>query len=220
MKIGGLQRFSTIDYPGKICCIVFCRGCPLRCGYCHNQNLQNFEGSCEITEEELYKFLEKRIKLLDAVVFSGGEPLSQKDLKEKLFHVKQFGFLAGVHTSGYFPEALENIANLVDWVGLDIKTIFHKYDQITQIKGSGEKTLESLKILQKRKIPFEVRTTYDHRYMSNDDLVEIANFLTQNNIDHWVIQQCVLRKEEGSKRVLPLPSMKLFPQTISVEIRK
>ena len=73
MKIGGLHKTSLIDYPGKICAIVFTQGCNFKCPYCHNPELVNPEQfSPVIPEEEIFSFLEKRKKYLEAVSLTGG----------------------------------------------------------------------------------------------------------------------------------------------------
>lgn len=37
--IGGLQKVTLLDFPGKVACTVFLTGCDLRCPYCHNPEL-------------------------------------------------------------------------------------------------------------------------------------------------------------------------------------
>ena len=62
MRIGGLQKLTLLDYPGKVACTVFLSGCNLRCPYCHNPGLvlpEQSEGS-EIPEAEVLSFLERR----------------------------------------------------------------------------------------------------------------------------------------------------------------
>ena len=39
MRIGGLQKVTLLDYPGKVACTVFLPGCNLRCPFCHNGGL-------------------------------------------------------------------------------------------------------------------------------------------------------------------------------------
>ena len=39
MRIGGLQKVTLLDYPGKVACTVFLPGCNLRCPFCHNPAL-------------------------------------------------------------------------------------------------------------------------------------------------------------------------------------
>ena len=77
MKIGGLQKNSLIDYPGKLSCVVFLAGCNFACPYCHNPGLvtNSTPGNGALTLEELFAFLQERRGFLDGVVISGGEPL-------------------------------------------------------------------------------------------------------------------------------------------------
>jgi len=68
MIIGGLQKFSLIDYPGKISAILFTRGCNFRCPYCHNPELVDPQQYAEPwQEEEFWAFLQSRTQKLDAV---------------------------------------------------------------------------------------------------------------------------------------------------------
>lgn len=222
MQIAGITKFSMLDYPGKISAIVFCQGCPLRCPYCHNEPLQNFSETSNVSRETFLEFLESRKGLLDAIVFSGGEPLSQKDLIEKMFHVKHFGFLVGIHTSGINPENFKKILNVADWIGFDIKTSFENYDKITQVKNSGKLVKESFEALAKSNVEFEIRTTFDSRFISIDDLFSVANTLKNHGIKKWVLQQCILRSELDDVKLL-LPDEKTvenLSKIVEVEIRK
>jgi anaerobic ribonucleoside-triphosphate reductase activating protein len=222
MRIGGIQKFSALDYPGKMACVVFCRGCSLRCGYCHNKDLQKYDGQCTETDQSLFAFLESRIGLLDAVVFSGGEPLEQEDLAEKMLCAKRCGFLIGLHTSGISPVAFSRIVDLVDWVGFDIKTCFKKYGIITCVNNSGKFAEKSFDLLLLSKKSFEVRTTYDSRFMTDADLISIAHYLTNKDIKVWIIQECVLRGGKEEVR-LSLPSREIMNQLsamINIEIRR
>jgi len=86
MKIGGLLKFSLIDYPGKIAAVIFTQGCNFRCPYCHNPELVIPQKYCRtIPEKGIIEFLKTRKKYLEGVVVSGGEPTVQKGLVPFLY---------------------------------------------------------------------------------------------------------------------------------------
>ena len=89
MKIAGLQKMTLIDYPGKLATTVFTLGCNFRCPFCHNPELvSKTQGISLISEEQLLEFLKSRQKYLDAVCFTGGEPLLHEDIIDILKKVK------------------------------------------------------------------------------------------------------------------------------------
>lgn len=147
INIGGLLRFSLLDYPGKISAVIFTQGCPLRCVYCHRPDLQNLNVINETKFEDIIKFLDTRAGLLEGVVFSGGEPLLQKNLYEAIEIVKNMGFSIGLHTSGCLYDSFIKVLPMVDWVGFDIKQTFGKYSSITQIQNSEIQIEKSFKAL-------------------------------------------------------------------------
>src|SRR3989344_6358390 len=103
MKLSAIQRFTILDYPGKIACIAFTPGCNMRCGFCHNPEFVLPEKIRElqddfIAEETFFNFLEKRRGLLEGVVVSGGEPTIWRDLPEVFRKIKEKGFLAKLDT--------------------------------------------------------------------------------------------------------------------------
>src|SRR3954470_21541171 len=96
LRIGGFVPFSGIDYPHHLSAVVFCQGCPWRCGYCHNAHLQPARGESERTWDDVLAFLGRRRSLLDAVVFSGGEPTLQAGLGAAMQDVKAMGYKVGL----------------------------------------------------------------------------------------------------------------------------
>jgi len=166
MQIGGLVKSSLLDWPGKLTAVVFTVGCNFRCPFCHNRDLVTAElfrksGLKEIGEEELFEFLEKKRKLLDGVVVTGGEPTIQKDLREFCERVKKLGFLVKLDTNGSNPEMIEQLirSKYIDYVAMDYKTIFEDYAKI----GWEEKLVfgvkESMKKIIESGLGFELRTT-------------------------------------------------------------
>ena len=84
LRVGGITPFTTIDYPGELAAVLFCQGCPWRCRYCHNGHLLEADDTTLIDWSAVTGFLERRRGLLDAVVFSGGEPTAQRALADAI----------------------------------------------------------------------------------------------------------------------------------------
>jgi len=158
LRVGGLTRCSASDYPGKLAAVVFCQGCAWRCGYCHNPELQGACGREEIAWPEVLAFLERRRGLLDAVVFSGGEPTQQRGLERAMREVKAMGFLVGLHTAGIVPRRLEKVLPLVDWVAMDVKARFDEHDGVTRVCGSGERARQSRDLILGSGVACEIHT--------------------------------------------------------------
>jgi pyruvate formate lyase activating enzyme len=144
LRVGGLSRLSSCDWPGQLVATVFLQGCPWRCRYCHNPHLLPAPGDGEIAWREVLAFLEARRGLLDGVVFSGGEPTVQAALPAAMRTVRALGFGVGLHTGGPTPERLKAVLPLVDWVGFDVKAPFADYARITGVASSGEAARLSL----------------------------------------------------------------------------
>ena len=121
LRVGGLIRFSNADWPGKLAAVLFLQGCPWHCGYCQNPHLLPPHGAHEEDWPATLAWLATRRGLLDAVVFSGGEPTAQAELPAAIRAVRALGFALGLHTGGAYPRRLLEVARDVDWVGLDIK---------------------------------------------------------------------------------------------------
>ena len=192
--IGDVEKFSIVDYPEHMAAVVFMQGCPWRCPFCYNTSLQKIGGEPESdwTFAKLMNLLEKRKGVLDAVVFSGGEPLVQGEaLESAIDAVKALGYKVGLHTGGYRPEILERIVEKVDWVGLDIKAPFEveKYKTGTGGYTLVENVRRSLKILVASGKHFECRTTCDPRILTVEDIYKIAESLKAVGVQEYYLQK-------------------------------
>lgn len=191
--IGDVEPFSIVDFPNKIAAVVFMQGCPWRCPFCYNVSLQKIgqQPDSGWTFDVLKCFLQKRKKMLDAVVFSGGEPLVQDGLEKAIDEVKNLGFEIGLHTGGFRPDMLKRIVSKLDWVGLDIKAPFEqqKYKVATGCFDKIENVIESLKILIDRGVKFECRTTCDPRILKVDDIYEIAKKISELSVKEYYLQK-------------------------------
>ena len=178
LPISGLTRFSTVDYPGYLAAVVFCPGCPWRCRYCHNPELQSARAAPLLTWREVAAFLQRRRGCLDAVVFSGGEPTLHAGLLTAMREARAMGFRVGLHSAGIYPSRLARLLPLIDWVGFDIKAPFDQYARITGVAGSGEKALAAARLVLDSGVDYEFRTTLHPALLSARDVETIARELT------------------------------------------
>jgi pyruvate formate lyase activating enzyme len=188
LRVGGLTPLSTTDWPGKLAAVVFCQGCPWRCGYCHNPDLIPPHSENEVRWEDVLAFLRRRQGLLDAVVFSGGEPTLQAGLPEAMRAVRELGFKIGLHTGGMYPKKLEAVLPLVDWVGMDVKAPFADYPRITGAAGSGERARAGLECLLASGVAYEIRTTVHPALLGDEAVRAIAEDLAGRGVTRYVIQ--------------------------------
>lgn len=188
LVIAGLVPFTTVDMPEKNAAVIFCQGCPWRCRYCHNTHLQKPHTCSSISWGTVLEWLEQRIGLLDAVVFSGGEPTYQKGLQKAMKEIKAMGFEIGLHTGGYNPKIVSELIPILDWIGLDIKSPQYAYDRITGANSSGNNVWESLNIVSHSNLSYEIRTTYHPDLLTESDMIILATELAHANVKNWVLQ--------------------------------
>ena len=192
MNVGGLLPFTTIDFPGKLSAVVFTQGCPLRCPYCHNPELQIASDKTNVSWDDVMNLLKQRQKLLDGVVFSGGEPLLQPDLGKAIQDVRDLGFKVALHTSGAYPDRLEQLLPMVDWIGLDIKAPFDKYADASGTAVGfemGKKAEQALDMILSFGTSLEVRTTTDPRIVTKKDILKMAEMLSKKGVKTFALQE-------------------------------
>lgn len=189
LRVGGLTPLSASDWPGQLAAVVFCQGCPWRCGYCQNPHLLPARAATELAWRDVLAFLRRRIGLLDAVVFSGGEPLAQRALGAAARAVRRLGFKVGLHTAGAYPERFADVLPLLDWVGFDVKAPFPDYVRVTGVPGSGEKALASARLLLESGTAHEFRTTVHPRLLGHASLERLAEQLVELGVHRYAVQE-------------------------------
>ncbi|MBF0257150.1 MAG: anaerobic ribonucleoside-triphosphate reductase activating protein [Gammaproteobacteria bacterium] len=189
IHIGGLQAFSSIDYPGELAAVVFLQGCPWRCGYCHNPELQSRQAEVYMDWPQLEAFLQQRRGLLDAVVFSGGEPTLQPSLVQALQSIQAMGFKTGLHSAGCYPERLAAALPHLNWVGLDIKALPQDYPALTTTPRSGKAAWVSLQLLLASPSAHEIRITLDPSLFEQERLPRLLQALHQAGVNNLALQQ-------------------------------
>ncbi|AAP85990.1 anaerobic ribonucleoside-triphosphate reductase activating protein (plasmid) [Cupriavidus necator H16] len=190
LRVGGMTALTTIDFPGRLAAVVFCQGCPWRCGYCHNPGLLDARAPSSIAWADVLAFLQARQGLLDGVVFSGGEPTLQGALAGAIADVQARGFEVALHTAGMYPDRLPAILPQLDWIGLDLKAPLHRYDAITRVPGSGERAWESLRHWVASDVAGECRTTWHAGMFDIAELHALAESIAALGVKHWALQEC------------------------------
>ena len=142
-----------------------------------------------LTEDDLFVFLEKRIDKLEAVVITGGEPTIQKDLPEFLQRIRYLGFKIKLDTNGTNPEMLENLIkeNLVDYIAMDLKAPFDKYDLVIGVQPDLSKVKKSIIIIKRNQVPYEFRTTVLPDLINKKDIEKMGKQI--RDADRWYLQK-------------------------------
>lgn len=180
MRIGGFQKISLIDYPGKVAAVVFTQGCNFRCSFCHN--LELVLPSCfgpVIDEEEVISFLTTRTGKLQGIVITGGEPTLQPDLPDFIAKIKAMGYAVKLDTNGSRPQVLQYLVDysLVDYIAMDIKAPIDRYQEVAGVSVNPENIKESIKIVLASGLEHQFRTTFPKPLLSREDIPELVSLI-------------------------------------------
>ena len=189
IPVAGIQAMTTIDFPGKIAAILFTRGCPWNCRYCHNSDLRR-EGET-IPWERIESFLRERVGFLDGVVVSGGEPTLHPGLPALLEWLRGMGYATAIHTNGYYPAMLLHILRkgLADYVAMDIKAPPAVYDRITRIPNTCIEVSRSISIILTSGVEHEFRTTWHPAVLSETELLDTVRTASRIGVKRYYLQR-------------------------------
>ncbi|MGA2975317.1 MAG: anaerobic ribonucleoside-triphosphate reductase activating protein [Spirochaetia bacterium] len=190
MKIGGFQKFSLSDFPGRIAAIVFTQGCGFRCPYCHNPELVDpSRYAAAIPQEQVLDFMRSRRGRLQGVVITGGEPTLHDDLPRFLAGIKEMGFAVKLDTNGSNPCLLDRIIaeHLADYIAMDLKAPLLSYSRVTGVRVKTSDIERSLQLVKGSGLPHELRTTYLESVLSVQDMREIARLA--RGCERFVLQK-------------------------------
>ncbi len=178
MKIYGMEKFSLVDYEGKVACTLWTAKCNFRCPFCHNASLVEGTLPEEISEEDIFGYLNKRRGILDGVCVTGGEPTLNRDLPEFLAKIKSYGYKVKLDTNGTNPDMLERLLDEgnVDYVAMDIKNSLDKYYLTAGVEPNEEKLKRSIELV--KKFPsYEFRTTLVYELHEREDIIGIGELV-------------------------------------------
>ena len=180
MKIGGYQKSSHTDFPGKVASVVFTQGCGWRCPYCHNRALvypSRFQPT--VPEEQIFEHLELQQDELDGVVVTGGEPTQQAGLIDFFRRVRAMGFATKLETNGSHPEVLSQLISesLLDYIAMDIKGPLNEYKRFVGCEVDTGMIEVSIDLIKQSGVTYEFRTTLVGGLHKCDHIEQLAPLL-------------------------------------------
>jgi len=218
MAIVGIDKLSLLDYEDKVAVVLFSRACNFRCPFCHNgESVLNAEE--EIDFDDILAFLKTRKGLVDAVVFSGGEPTLEEDLKVKMKAVKSLGFLIKLDTNGTNPDLLNELLDegVVDYVAMDIKNSPSLYASTCGVNFVDlDKIKRSISLIINKAKDYEFRTTLVkefHEKMNYDAFFELIKGAKKLFLQKFVDREGCIKK--GLHEVDELEASKLRDYLLS-----
>lgn len=190
MRIGGLQKTSVIDFPGKVSCVLFLAGCNFRCPYCHNPDLIQPGQSPAVSPDAFFEFLAPRKGFLDGVVITGGEPCVNKDIAGFCRAVRDAGFAVKLDTNGSMPDVVTDLIEnrLVDYIAMDVKTDPIQYSALTRTDVAPGTIIDSIQTIRASGIDHEFRTTCAPPFVNREAMARITDLISGAPL--YVLQQC------------------------------
>jgi pyruvate formate lyase activating enzyme len=226
MTIGGLQKVTLVDYPGKLACTVFLSGCNFRCPFCYSKELvieKEIGNHPQMSEDYFFDFLNEKKGMLEGCVVCGGEPtIHGEALVDFIRKIKKEAFLVKLDTNGTNPDVIKRLIDekLIDYIAMDIKAplVKEKYEVACGTGFDVEKIKESIAIIKNSGLEYEFRTTVVPGIHTEEDIINIANEITPAN--KYFIQR--FRGEKGtidSKFEIALPFPDEFYKNIEDKVK-
>ncbi len=219
MRIGGLQKLTLIDYPGRLAAVVFLSGCSFRCPFCYSSELvlpEKIKNQPEISTKYFFDFLKERKGLLEGVVLCGGEPTLNKDLADFIKKIRKFEYLIKLDTNGSNPKMLKELIDkdLINYIAMDIKGPKEKYANFAGGKIDIKKIQKSIDILKKEKVDYEFRSTIVPDLHKREDVMEMARWISG-------AKRYYLQNFRPEKTIDPkFEEIQPYPQEFLLEIQK
>jgi pyruvate formate lyase activating enzyme len=180
--IKGFIETSFLDWPGKVCSVLFLPYCNFRCPFCHNHVLVNAAESLEsIPLDTVLDRIRSMREWIDGVCISGGEPTIHPGLLEMIKVIREEGFKIKLDTNGTQPETLRYLimGKLVDEIAMDVKGPLDdiSYSACAGVPVPVELIRKSINLLLEDRVPYTFRTTVVPSLLPEDKIYEMAKQL-------------------------------------------
>ncbi len=190
--IKGFLPVTMLDWEGKISTGIYFGGCNFRCSFCHNPDLVLKDSALpSISWTGIKTFLINRKGWIDGVVVGGGEPTISPEISEILLEIKELGLLVKIDTNGSNPHTLRSLLEneLVDYIAMDVKSSFDRYNEATKSIVDTKMIRESIDLIIASGVDNEFRTTVYPGAVDNHAVEEIAGYLSSRGVSKYVLQQ-------------------------------
>jgi len=182
IEIKGFLETSFLDWPGKICSVLFLPGCNFRCPYCHNHPLVFHPGQfASISLKEILQRLHSFKGWVDGVCLTGGEPTLHADLPLLIGEIKKMELLVKLDTNGSNPEMLEKLIDQreVDFIAMDVKAPLDPFSYRRSAGCSIDLALvsKSIEILKRGKVEYQFRMTVVPQLHSEEEIQALGQQL-------------------------------------------
>ena len=200
VEIKGFLETSFVDWPGKICSVIFLPHCNFRCPYCHNHRLVlHPEQLASVPLGDILARLSGLRDWIDGICVTGGEPTRHPRLPHLIRKIKEHGFQVKLDTNGSNPQMLEHVmeSGAVDFVSMDVKAPLDPFSYRRAVGRTVDLTLilSSIELLKKGKVEHEFRMTVVPGVHTEEDIlllgrqlragrrVSLQNFNPENPLD-------------------------------------
>lgn len=176
---------------GSIAIWNFTNRCNLSCLHCYSRADLDSQDvlTTENIMETLPKLKENGVKFL---IFSGGEPLTRKDIYAIADRCKELGIVTYLSTNGLYTKSTnaEKILDTFDYVGISIDGSEEVHDRFRGLKGSFRESMKAVDLLNaygKTKVGIRFTITKD----TYDDLAFIFDLAEKHAIPKIYISHLV-----------------------------
>jgi len=176
---------------GSIAIWNFTNRCNLSCLHCYSK--ADLDAVDTLTTENIMETLPKlKANGVKFLIFSGGEPLTRKDLFDISTRCKELGIVTYLSTNGLYVKTsnAEKILDTFDYIGISIDGSPEVHDTFRGLKGSFEESMKAVDLLNsygKTKVGIRFTITKD----TYDDLRFIFELAEAHNIPKIYISHLV-----------------------------
>jgi len=176
---------------GSIAIWNFTNRCNLSCMHCYSR--ADLDSSDTLTTEDIMKTLPKlKENGVKFIIFSGGEPLTRKDLFDIAQKCRELGIVTYLSTNGLYVghKNAQKILDTFNYVGISIDGSEKTHDHFRGLAGSFKMSMEAVNLLNsygKSKVGIRFTITKE----TYDDLKFIFELAEKENIPKIYISHLV-----------------------------